>query len=130
MHAQHELDKHPMQTWITTAALAACLATTLGLAEDPPLVHLLRADDLHGLIDGSVVLTPEADRRWSFSEGLAAIRLGKLHGYLDKTARRASRWSPRSSVSPMPSMTAWPVWFALAARTRRLCAVTSAATAR
>ena len=35
-------------------------------------------------------LQPQVDWAWPFSGGLAVVRVGKLHGYIDKSGRMAN----------------------------------------
>lgn len=71
------------------AACALALAATGARAGDEaPLFRILK-DGRWGYIDraGKMVVAPRFDRAEDFSEGLAAVQLGKTFGYVDREGR-------------------------------------------
>jgi hypothetical protein len=83
------------RAWSAAARLsvAAALLAVAGRAaagDDDRLYPVLK-DGRWGYIDasGHVVIPPAFDRAGPFSEGLAAVQQGQVHGYVDRTGKMA-----------------------------------------
>ena len=58
-----------------------------GLPSESPVtsLHPIKIDDKYGYIDqtGRVIIQPQFDNAWNFSEGMAVINIGNKYGYID-----------------------------------------------
>ncbi|MEO0075749.1 MAG: WG repeat-containing protein, partial [candidate division WOR-3 bacterium] len=58
-------------------------------SKDPNPYFVIKVEGKYGYIDktAKVVINPQFDEAFSFSEGLARVRIGDKQGYIDKTGK-------------------------------------------
>ncbi|MEO0020342.1 MAG: WG repeat-containing protein [candidate division WOR-3 bacterium] len=83
--------KQGFVTFISLLALISCGQQSKAPTAKPKKGHAglfpVKVKDKWGYIDktGNLVINPQFDDAWSFSEGLAVVQIGDKLGYIDKT---------------------------------------------